>query len=59
MFDNLKGMAGMAGLLKDLPKIKAKMESVKRELERVTVEAQTGGGAGASPGGREPLATAP
>lgn len=45
MFDSLKGMAGMAGLLKDLPKIKAKMEQVKRELERVSVESQTGGGA--------------
>lgn len=45
MFDSLKGMAGMAGLLKDLPKIKARMEQVKRDLERVTVESQTGGGA--------------
>ena len=45
MFDSLKGMAGMAGLLRDLPKIKGKMEEVKRELERVTVEAETGGGA--------------
>jgi DNA-binding YbaB/EbfC family protein len=45
MFDSLKGMAGMAGLLKDLPKIKATMEQVKRDLERVTVEAETGGGA--------------
>jgi DNA-binding YbaB/EbfC family protein len=45
MFDSLKGMAGMAGLLRDLPKIKAKMEEVKRDLERVTVEAETGGGA--------------
>ncbi len=45
MFDSLKGMAGMAGLLKDLPKIKARMEEVKRDLDRVTVESQTGGGA--------------
>ena len=45
MFDSLKNMAGMAGLLRDLPKIKAKMEEVKRELERVHVEAETGGGA--------------
>jgi hypothetical protein len=45
MFDSLKGMAGMAGLLRDLPKIKAKMEDVKRELEAVRVEAETGGGA--------------
>lgn len=45
MFDSLKGMAGMAGLLKDLPKIKARMEQVKRDLEGVIVESQTGGGA--------------
>ena len=31
MFDNLKGMAGLAGIMKDLPKIKAKMEEVKQE----------------------------
>lgn len=45
MFDSLKGMAGVAGLIKDLPKIKARMEQVKRDLERVIVESQTGGGA--------------
>lgn len=45
MFDSLKGMAGMAGMLRDLPKIKAKMAQVKRELEDVRVEAQAGGGA--------------
>ena len=51
MFDQLKGMAGMAGLLRDLPRIKAKMEQVKEELGRITVEAETGGGA--SSGRRE------
>ncbi len=45
MFDNLKGMAGLAGLLKDLPRIKAKMEQVKQRLGEQTVSAQTGGGA--------------
>ena len=45
MFDNLKGMAGLAGLLKDLPRIKAKMEQVKQQLGEQTVSAQTGGGA--------------
>jgi DNA-binding YbaB/EbfC family protein len=45
MFDSLKGMAGMAGLLRDLPKIKARMAQVKEELERITVHAETGGGA--------------
>ncbi len=45
MFDNLKGMAGLAGLLKDLPRIKAKLEQVKQRLGEQTVSAQTGGGA--------------
>jgi len=45
MFDSLKGMAGMAGILKDLPKIKARMEQVKGDLARITVDAETGGGA--------------
>ena len=45
MFEGLKGMAGMAGLMRDLPKIKARMEEVKGSLARLTVEAETGGGA--------------
>ncbi len=45
MFENLKGMAGMAGLMRDLPKIKARIQEVKDNLSRITVEAQTGGGA--------------
>lgn len=45
MFDQLKGMAGMAGLMKDLPKLKARMEEVKARLGTVRVEAETGGGA--------------
>jgi nucleoid-associated protein EbfC len=45
MFDSLKGMAGMAGLLRDLPKIKARMQQVKDDLARITVDAETGGGA--------------
>ncbi len=35
----------MANLMKDLPKIKARMEQVRDELGRITVEAETGGGA--------------
>jgi len=35
----------MAGLMKDLPKIKARMEQVKGDLGRITVDAETGGGA--------------
>ncbi|MHC5008463.1 MAG: YbaB/EbfC family nucleoid-associated protein [Planctomycetota bacterium] len=45
MFENLKGMAGLAGILKDLPRIKAKLEEVKQQLGEMTVEADTGGGA--------------
>ena len=45
MFENLKGMAGLAGVLKDLPRIKAKLEEVKQQLGEMTVEADTGGGA--------------
>lgn len=45
MFDNLRGMKEMAGLLKDLPRMKARMEEVKRELESVRVDGETGGGA--------------
>jgi hypothetical protein len=45
MFDNLKGMASLAGLMKDLPRIKEKMDEVKQRLALITVEAETGGGA--------------
>lgn len=45
MFEGLKGMAGLAGLMKDLPRLKARMEQVKAELGNRTVEAETGGGA--------------
>ena len=45
MFDSLRGMAGMAGLMKDLPRIKAKLEQVKEEVGGREVEASSGGGA--------------
>ncbi|MHC4946661.1 MAG: YbaB/EbfC family nucleoid-associated protein [Planctomycetota bacterium] len=45
MLDGLKGMGAMAGLLKDLPRLKAQMEQVKERLGDVTVQAETGGGA--------------
>ena len=32
MLEGLKGMAGLASVLKDLPKIKARMEQVKERL---------------------------
>jgi len=45
MFDNLKAMAGLAGLVKDLPRIKEKIEAVKAGLGDKTVTGETGGGA--------------
>ncbi|MCZ6837512.1 MAG: YbaB/EbfC family nucleoid-associated protein [Planctomycetota bacterium] len=45
MFDNIKGLAGLTGIMKDLPRIKQKMEEVKDRLETIEVEAETGGGA--------------
>ncbi len=45
MFEALKGAAGLAGLMKDLPRIKAKMEHVRQELERLEVDGSSGGGA--------------
>jgi len=45
MFDQLKGMANLAGLMKDLPRLRAKMDEVKARLETIHVEAETGGGA--------------
>ena len=45
MFDQLKAMKELGGLMKDLPKMKARMEEVKARLEATEVEAETGGGA--------------
>lgn len=44
MFDSLRGMAGMASLMKDLPRIKAKLEQVKSEMSVREVEASSGNG---------------
>ncbi len=35
MLDNLKGMTALAGMMKDLPRIKARLEEVRERLERV------------------------
>ena len=45
MFESLKGMAGMANLMRDLPRIKARMDKVKQDLANIKVHAETGGGA--------------
>lgn len=44
MFDSLRGMAGMAGIMKDLPRIKAKLKEVKEDVSERTVEASVGNG---------------
>ena len=45
MFDQLRGMASMASMMKDLPRLKAKLGEVKERLAGVRVEAKSGGGA--------------
>jgi hypothetical protein len=45
MFDNLKGLAGLAGMMKDLPRIKARFEEIRKQLDAQTVTAEAGGGA--------------
>lgn len=42
---NFKDIAGLASVLKDLPKIKARMEEIKIQLSETTVFSETGGGA--------------
>ncbi|MFM1823673.1 MAG: hypothetical protein RI967_1939, partial [Planctomycetota bacterium] len=45
MFDKLKAATQMAGMLKDLPKIQAKVEEVRARLGETRVEGAAGGGA--------------
>ena len=44
MFDSLRGMAGMAGIMKDLPRIKERLKEVKEDVSKRTVEASSGNG---------------
>ncbi len=44
MLDGLKNMAGMASLMRDLPKLQARMEDVKASLTDVRVQAVAEGG---------------
>lgn len=44
MFEGLKNMAGLAGIMKDMPRIKQKLEDVKAKLARMELTAETGGG---------------
>ncbi len=43
MLDGLKNMAGMASLMRDLPKLQARMEEVKASLTEVRVQAASEG----------------
>ena len=45
MFEHLKGMAGLAGLLKDLPRIRARVQELRRELGEARLTGESGGGA--------------
>jgi len=45
MFESLKGMAGLAGLMKDLPRIKRRMEEARQRLGACLVTGEAGGGA--------------
>jgi DNA-binding protein YbaB len=44
MFEGLKGMAGMASLMRDLPRIQARMEEIKASLSELRVESTSEGG---------------
>jgi len=44
MFDMFKGMGQMAGLLRNLPKIKEEMEQLQQRLGQVVVEGDAGAG---------------
>jgi len=45
MFDQMKQAAKLASMLKDMPRLKARMESVRAELGSRVVEGASGGGA--------------
>lgn len=45
MFDKLKAATQMAGMVKDLPKLQAKIEEVRARLATTRVEGSSGGGA--------------
>ena len=45
MFDKLRAATQMAGMLKDLPKLEAKLQEVRARLAATRVEGSAGGGA--------------
>lgn len=45
MFDKIKSMTALAGLMKDKQKVQESADRIKRELAALRVEGQAGGGA--------------
>jgi hypothetical protein len=45
VFEGAKALASLAGLVKDLPRLKARLEEMKERLGGMTVSGETGGGA--------------
>jgi nucleoid-associated protein EbfC len=45
MFDQIKGMAAMASLLKDLPRIQQRIAALRQELGEARLTGESGGGA--------------
>jgi len=45
LFEKLKQASHMAGMLKDIPKLKAKLDEVRERLATIKVEGSSGGGA--------------
>ena len=45
MFDQLKNLKALSGLMGNLPQLKQRMEQLQAELARMTVEAESGAGA--------------
>ena len=44
MFDMFKGMGAMAGLMRNLPKLREQMEQFQRKLGEITAEGDAGAG---------------
>src|SRR5262249_14997290 len=44
MFDMFKGMGAMAGLMRNLPKLREQMEEFQRKLGEITTEGDAGAG---------------
>lgn len=45
MFEGLRSLAGLAGVMKDLPRLQAAMEETRREIAAIRRHGRAGGGA--------------